>query len=312
MKIDIISGFLGAGKTTLIKKLLSEELSSEKIAIIENEYGEVSIDGNLFKDEKVEVKEISSGCICCSIKGDFKDSINEIIRDYAPTRIIVEPSGVAKLSEVISSINEAKIPDAKLNMIATVLDVNNFDSYFKNFGEFYKNQISNAKVVLLSRVDSLNAKEIVSISEKIKAINKNVRIITTPWSKLHSKRIIEIAELPKDKLDMEIKASKFSARLKASTSASQMFDNWGVETSISFDEKKLNLILNKLSDKERYGEVLRAKGIIPTKSGKWVQFDYVPNEVRIKNFSTDYTGRICVIGKNLNSDSLKNLFLNSK
>lgn len=312
MKIDIISGFLGAGKTTLIKKLLSEELSSEKVAIIENEYGEVSIDGNLFRDEKVEVKEISSGCICCSIKGDFKDSINEIIRDYAPTRIIVEPSGVAKLSEVISSINEAKIPDAKINMVATVLDVNNFDSYFKNFGEFYKNQISNAKIVMLSRVDCLSSKEIVSISEKIKSINKTARIITTPWNKLNAKRIIELAELPKEKLDMEIKVSKFSGRLKASTSAPQMFDNWGVETSISFDERNLKVILDKLSDKEKYGEVLRAKGIIPTKNGKWVQFDYVPNEVGIKNFSTDYTGRICVIGKDLNKDGLRKLFLNSK
>lgn len=312
MKIDIISGFLGAGKTTLIKKLLSEELSSEKVAIIENEYGEVAIDGNLFRDEKVEVKEISSGCICCSIKGDFKDSINEIIRDYAPTRIIVEPSGVAKLSEVISSINEAKIPDAKINMVATVLDVNNFDSYFKNFGEFYKNQISNAKIVMLSRVDCLSSKEIVSISEKIKSINKTARIITTPWNKLNAKRIIELAELPKEKLDMEIKVSKFSGRLKASTSAPQMFDNWGVETSISFDERNLKVILDKLSDKEKYGEVLRAKGIIPTKNGKWVQFDYVPNEVGIKNFSTDYTGRICVIGKDLNKDGLRKLFLNSK
>ena len=310
MKIDIISGFLGAGKTTLIKKILKEELYKEKIAIIENEYGEISIDGNLLRNEKIEVKEISSGCICCNIKGDFEESIKEIVNEYSPDRIIVEPSGVAKLSEIISSIKKVNIEGTKINMIITVLDVNNFDDYLINFGEFYRNQILNAKLIVLSRVEDIGNNRLNSILESIRKINKTASVITTKLDKLKASRIIEVGESTREKLDIEFKGLKPRARLRRGILSTEMFDNWGVETSIVFDEKRLNMILNKLSNKKEYGEVLRAKGIIPVKNGKWVQFDYVPNEININDYSSDYIGRICVIGKGIKKERLENLFLN--
>ncbi|MGL4654923.1 MAG: CobW family GTP-binding protein [Sarcina sp.] len=314
MKIDIISGFLGAGKTTLIKKLLSEELYKEKIAIIENEYGEVAIDGNLLRGEKVEVTEISSGCICCNIKGDFKDSIAQIVNDYKPDRIIVEPTGVAKLSEIISSVKEANTFNAKINIIATVVDVKNFEVYLKNFGEFYKNQIASANVILLSRTEGISESELLKVVDRVKAINKGSNIITTPLEKISAKRILEVASKPKEKLAIEFKRGVLQPKGITTTThnANEVFDNWGVETSKLFDEIKLKRLLTSLSKEEKYGKILRAKGIVPTKTGKWVQFDYVPGEVEIKRFSADYTGRLCVIGSNLNKEEIEKLFLNNK
>lgn len=313
MKIDIISGFLGAGKTTLIKKLLSEELSKEKVAIIENEYGEIAIDGNLLKGEGIEVTEISSGCICCNIKGDFKESITKIVNDYKPDRIIVEPTGVAKLSEIISSVKEAKIIDAKINMIATVIDVNNFEAYLKNFGEFYKNQISNANLILLSRSENISEKELLGIVDKVKSINKRCNIITTSLEKISAKRILEVASKPKEKLAIEFKRAVLQPKgIRNTHNTNITFDNWGTETSKVFDEMNLKNLLNNLSEEKSYGKILRAKGIVPTKTGKWVQFDYVPGEIEIKRFSADYTGRLCVIGSNLNKKAIEKLFLNNK
>ncbi|WP_297518679.1 GTP-binding protein [uncultured Clostridium sp.] len=314
MKIDIISGFLGAGKTTLIKKLLAEELYKEKIAIIENEYGEVAIDGSLLSGEKVEVTEISSGCICCNIKGDFKESIAQIVKDYKPTRIIVEPTGVAKLSEIIISVKEANTVNAKINMIATVVDVNNFWAYLRNFGEFYKNQIVSAGVILLSRAADVTELELFKVAEEIRILNKTANIITTPWDKISAKRIIEVGEMPREKLVTEFKKAtlKGKATVRIVHNANDVFDNWGVETSKLFDEATLKSLLNNLSKEGQFGKILRAKGIVPTKTGKWVQFDYVPGEVEIKRFSADYTGRVCVIGSNLNKKEIENLFLKNK
>lgn len=310
MKIDIISGFLGSGKTTLIKKLISEELYKEKIAIIENEYGEVAIDGNILRNEKIEVTEITSGCICCNIKGDFKDSMQEIVSKYNPDRIIVEPTGVAKLSEIISSVKEAKVRGAKINIIATVVDVNNFFAYLKNFGEFYKNQISNAGVILLSRVSDISESEVLKINDEIRKINKTANIITTDLNKLTAKRIIEVCEIPRVKIITEFKKNALKGKIsvKKNSLANDVFENWGSETSKHFDEINLEKLLNNLADEKVYGKVLRAKGIVPTKTGKWVQFDYVPGEVDIKRFSADYTGRVCVIGSSLNKLAIENLF----
>lgn len=314
MKIDIISGFLGAGKTTLIKKLLSEELYKEKIAIIENEYGEVAIDGNILKGENINIKEITSGCICCNIKGDFKESINEIINKYNPDRIIVEPTGVAKLSEVIKSIKDANISQGKINIIATVIDVNNFSSYLKNFGEFYKNQIANANVVLLTRVSQVIETELNNVSEEVRKINKNANIITTDLTKISSKRILEVGESRRENLAKEFKKATLKGKvtIKKNHYANDIFDNWGIETSKHFDEFKLKTILNKLSNEDKYGKILRAKGIVQTKTGKWIQFDYVPGEIDIKKFTADYTGRVCVIGSALNKAEIEELFLTRK
>lgn len=314
MKIDIISGFLGSGKTTLIKKLLADELCKEKIAIIENEYGEVAIDGNLLRNDKIEVKEITSGCICCSIKGDFRDSMHEIVAKYSPDRIIVEPTGVAKLSEIIESVKDAKVPKANINIVATIVDVNNFSAYLRNFGEFYKNQISNAKLILLSRVSNISESELLKINEEIRKLNSSANIITTDFNKLTSKRIIEIGEVPREKLITEFKKTVLKGKIsvKKNNKANDIFENWGTETSKSFDEITLKRLLDSLSNEEKYGKVLRAKGIVPTKTGKWVQFDYVPGEATIKRFSADYTGRVCVIGSSLNKTEIENLFLKKK
>lgn len=312
MKIDIISGFLGAGKTTLIQKLINEELYKEKIAIIENEYGEVAIDGKILSGGEIEVKEITSGCICCSIKGDFKDSIKEVIDKYNPDRIIIEPSGVAKFSEVISSIKEADLKNISINMKITLIDGNNYDYYSENFGEFYKNQIESAEMIILNRTEELSDEKVDSICEGIQKINKKTKILTTPLEKISAKRIMEVAAMPKEKLKLEIHGARGKLNFKVSNDAHNVFENIGIETTRTFNKYNLNKILNDLSNKELYGEVLRAKGIVAAENGQWVKFDYVPKTVDMKEFKSDYTGRICVIGKNLNKNKLKELFLKGR
>lgn len=312
MKIDIISGFLGAGKTTLIQKLINEELCKEKIAIIENEYGEIAIDGAILSDGEIEVKEITSGCICCSIKGDFKDSIKEVIDRYNPDRVIIEPSGVAKFSEVISSIKEAKLNNAEINMKITTVDAQNYKSYINNFGEFYKNQIAAAELIILNRTESMNPSEVDEICDGIKAVNSKLKIITTPLNEITAKRIMEVARVPKEKLGFEMQMFKGKTNLKISNDAHNIFENMGIETTKSFNRYKLDKLLKDLEKTDIYGEVLRAKGIVPIEDGKWIQFDYVPKSVDIKDFRSDYTGRICVIGKNLNKNNLRELFLKER
>lgn len=312
MKIDIISGFLGAGKTTLIQKLINEELCKEKIAIIENEYGEIAIDGAILSDGEIEVKEITSGCICCSIKGDFKDSIKEVIDRYNPDRVIIEPSGVAKFSEVISSIKEAKLNNIEMNMKITTVDAQNYKSYINNFGEFYKNQIAAAELIILNRTESMDPSEVDEICDGIKAINSKLKIITTPLNEITAKRIMEVARVPKEKLGFEMQMFKGKTNLKSNNDAHNVFENIGIETTRSFNRYKLDKLLKDLEKTDIYGEVLRAKGIVPIEDGRWIQFDYVPKSVDIKDFRSDYTGRICVIGKNLNKNNLRELFLKER
>ena len=297
MKIDIISGFLGAGKTTLIQKLIDEELYKEKIAIIENEYGEVAIDGTILSSGEIEVKEITSGCICCSITGDFKESIKEIVEKYKPERIIIEPSGVAKFSEVLSSIKSSNLNSVNINMKITLVDASNYKYYLDNFGEFYKNQLESAELIILNRTEALKTEEVDEICNSIKSIKSTLKIITTPLEKMTAKRIMEVAKMQKENLTHEMH---------------KVFENIGIETTKRFNKYKLNKLLNDLDRTDVYGEVLRAKGIVPIEDGKWIQFDYVPKNVDIKDFKSDYTGRICVIGKNLNKNNLKELFLKER
>lgn len=308
MKIDIISGFLGAGKTTLIKKLIKEELKKEKIAIIENEYGEVGIDGSLLKEEQIEVKEITSGCICCSIKGDFKDSILSIVNQYKPERIIVEPSGVAKFSEVLDGIKSANIPNARVNMKVAVVDAQNVEMYIRNFGEFYRNQILSANTIILSRTQYLNHTSLDNICTILKSINKNCELITTPWEELTSKRILEVCEQKVEKL-ITTTLKKPTLASRPGASAVEVFDNWAIETSKIFNKNEIKNILHKLENDKRLGEVLRVKGIVNSTSGQWIKFDFVPNDTQITDYTSDYTGRICVIGKDLNKEYIKELFL---
>lgn len=315
MKIDIISGFLGAGKTTLIKKLLKEALSNEKIAIIENEYGEVGIDGNLLKGEKIDVKEITSGCICCSITGDFKEAIIEIIEQYKPDRIIIEPSGVAKLSQVIEPINDLiKLGNMKLNTQIVVIDVNNLSTYIDNFGEFYINQIINAKTIIFSRTQDANDEEIMYGAKAIRKLNPRCSIITTPWNYISAKRILEVAEFKVEELIKEVKSVKKplnnmyfmkNYNMKNDTS----FESWGEETPKIFSKREIEKILKKFSENDDYGTILRAKGVVKIDKNNWILFDYVPNEIKIKPIECDYTGRICIIGVNLKKEKIRRLFL---
>lgn len=318
MKIDIISGFLGAGKTTLIKKLIKEELSKEKVAIIENEYGDVGIDGNLLRMENIEVKEITSGCICCTITGDFKDAISQIIKDYRPERIIIEPSGVAKLSQVINSIDpKSGIKGARINMKIAVVDIQNLESYVRNFGEFYTNQIINANTIMLSRTQYSNIKELTHASMAIKKLNPTCSIITTPWEEISAVRILEVAENRAKDIINEVNLIKMPLNLPAlrsksksnHNSADDTFENWGEQTPKIFSLEELRYILNSLDNFRVYGEVLRAKGIVRIEGNRWVQFDYVPKDIQIRDFQSDYTGRICVIGSKLKKESIRRLFL---
>ena len=198
-KVDIISGFLGAGKTTFIKKLLAEALSGEKVVLIENEFGEIGIDGGFLKDSGIEVREMNSGCICCSLVGDFASSLKEILTKYTPDRVIIEPSGVGKLSDVMRAVAdvEEELPVAG-NSAVTLVDVKKAKLYIKNFGEFFNNQVQYAKTIVLSRTDVADQKKIDEAIQLIREINKDATIITTPLADLSGEKLLEILEHPID------------------------------------------------------------------------------------------------------------------
>ncbi len=195
-KIDIISGFLGAGKTTLIKKLLEEAYKGEKVVLIENEFGEIGIDGGFLKDAGVEITEMNSGCICCSLVGDFGKSLKEVLERFSPNRVIIEPSGVGKLSDVIKAVQDVKeeLPDAKLNSFSTVVDVTKASMYMKNFGEFFNNQVESAKTIILSRTQKFDAAKTEITAEKLRAQNPGAVLITTPWDEIDGKVILAAME----------------------------------------------------------------------------------------------------------------------
>ncbi len=323
-KIDIISGFLGAGKTTLIKKLLEEKLNNEKLAIIENEFGEIGIDGSILKKSNIEVKEINSGCICCTLVGDFGKAIEEIILKYRPDRIIIEPSGVGKLSDVIKACDTPKLKDLLIiNMVITVVDVLKYQVYLANFGEFFENQIVNAKTIILSRTQKTDSKKLESIVNSIHKLNNKANVITTSWESLNSGLIISVAEQDSSlSLEEQMKETKkvvlnrhkhydgckCGCKHSHNNNADEVFDVWGVETPKVFEEKELKDILDILGNEKMYGMILRSKGILQISTEKWLQFDYVPGEYDIKDTTADYTGRLCVIGKDLNKDELCKLF----
>jgi G3E family GTPase len=313
VKIDIISGFLGAGKTTLIKKLISEELYKEKVAIIENEFGEVSIDGSILKSTKVEVKEINSGCICCSIIGDFKRALLEVIERYTLDRIIIEPSGIAKLSEIIKVCNSEELKLlSEVNMIITVVDILKYDMYLANFGEFYKNQLINAKTIMLSRSQKVSLERLVNIKEKLDNINNKAFVVTTPWDNLNARRIMEISEgYQRESIEKEVNIFKKAAvntSYRIEKEISGAFESLGFETAKRFSSTVIKGLLDKISNEKIYGNVLRAKGIVELDKGEWIQFDYVPEEYDMRKTVPDFSGRICIIGLNLNKKSLKKLF----
>ncbi|WP_414151143.1 CobW family GTP-binding protein [Acetobacterium carbinolicum] len=306
-KIDIISGFLGAGKTTLIKKLLEEAFIEEKVVLIENEFGEVGIDGALFKDYKIQITEMNSGCICCSIAGDFGAALKEILALDTADRIIIEPSGVGKLSDVINGCQNAlKGAAAQLNMCVTVVDATKYKVYVKNFTEFYTNQLANAKAIILSRSQKVNEDTIEMIIKDLRRINPHAQIISTDWQELDGSKIKEIGELTDnvEALHSLINPTKHTHASHHHTD--EVFSVWGRETAKTFERNKIESVLKQLKHLE--GTILRAKGIIKVEKNQWLQFDYVPDETFIKDIKPDYIGRICVIGEQINDVQITELF----
>lgn len=340
IKIDIVSGFLGAGKTTLIRKLIKEELSNEKIVLIENEFGEIGIDSGFLKDCGIEIKEMNSGCICCSLVGDFATSLQEVIKTYHPDRIIIEPSGVGKLSDVIKAIRQLEDDNELcLNSKVAVVDAVKAKMYCKNFGEFYVNQIEHANTIILSRTGIIDESAVVGCVELLRTYNKTATIITTPWELLNSKKIVDAIE-GKGKLEEQVtctcgchhehedscheeschehschehschehECNENHEHQGHHHHADEIFSSWGIETPKVYKKKQLENILQQLRKEEEFGMVLRAKGMVPTEDGTWIYFDYVPEETSLKDGEPDYTGKVCVIGTGLLEHKLELLF----
>ena len=326
-KIDVISGFLGAGKTTLIKKLLEEAIAGEQVVLIENEFGEIGIDGGFLKDSGIEIREMNSGCICCSLVGDFGKSLQEVITRYQPQRVLIEPSGVGKLSDVMKAVRDVSADlDVALNSSVTVVDVKKCKMYMKNFGEFFNNQIEYAGNIVLSRTDIAEPEKIEAAVALIREHNQTASVITTPLSQLTGAQLLEIIEKPDTMME------ELMAQVKEEHEhhhhhhdgecdcgchdhdhhhhhADEIFTSWGIETTVPCTREKLEGILEKLAETTAFGEVLRAKGMLPTEvKGQWLYFDLVPEQYEIREGGPDYTGKVCVIGARLKEEELKQAF----
>ena len=375
-KIDIISGFLGAGKTTFIKKLLEEAISGEQVVLIENEFGEIGIDGGFLKDSGIEIREMNSGCICCSLVGDFGTSLAEVLTQYRPERIIIEPSGVGKLSDVMKAVIDVSADmDVELNSAVTIVDAAKCKMYMKNFGEFFNNQIENAGTIVLSRTDITDASKIQKDVDMIREKNANAVIITTPLDQLGGSQLLEIIEKKDTMLDdllAEVRESRHVHDHGEESfahhhhdhdgeccghhdhgeechdhrhhghdgechdhhhgeechdhhhdgcgcghdhhdhhhhHADEVFTSWGMETIVPVTYEQLEDILKRLSSTRELGDVLRAKGMLPTENpGEWLYFDLVPEQYEIRQGKPDYTGKVCVIGASLKEEELNSVF----
>lgn len=377
-QIDIVSGFLGAGKTTLIKKLLKEALNGQKVVLIENEFGEIGVDGGFLKEAGIEIKEMNSGCICCSLVGDFGTSLKEVMTTYAPERILIEPSGVGKLSDVMKAVMDVDMgSDVVLNSAVAVVDASKCKMYIKNFGEFFINQIEHAGTIILSRTQNISEEKLDKAIELIREHNAKATIITTPWDKLEGEDILKTIEGAKD-LEKELMEQVNKEHHEhhhdhdheccghehhhdhdheccghdhhhehddheccghdhhhehehhehhehhdgecscgchdhhdhhGHHHADEVFTSWGLETPHEFTKEEIDSILASLEDEKAYGFILRSKGMVPMKgSDEWIYFDYVPGEAEIRTGKPDVTGKICVIGSQINEAALAELF----
>ena len=388
-KIDIISGFLGAGKTTFIKKLLQEAISGEQVVLIENEFGEIGIDGGFLKDSGIEIREMNSGCICCSLVGDFGKSLSEVLTKYKPDRIIIEPSGVGKLSDVMKAVIDVSADmDVALNSAVTIVDAAKCKMYMKNFGEFFNNQIENAGTVVLSRTDITDTAKIQKDVEMIREKNPKAAIVTTPLAELGGSQLLEIIEKRDTMLDDLLEEVRESHHHHDDDDdcccghdhdhehhhdhdedeehehhhhhdhdddcccghddehhhdhdedeehehhhhhdhdddcccghdhdhdhhhhhhADEAFTSWGMETIVPVTKDQLEDILKRLAETKEFGDVLRAKGMLPTENpGEWLYFDLVPEQYEIRDGKPDYTGKVCVIGASLKEEELNKVF----
>ena len=390
-KIDIISGFLGAGKTTFIKKLLEEAIAGEQVVLIENEFGEIGIDGGFLKDSGIEIREMNSGCICCCLVGDFGTSLAEVLTKYHPDRVIIEPSGVGKLSDVMKAVRDVAAEiEVTLNSAVTIVDAAKCKMYMKNFGEFFNNQIENAGTIVMSRTDVVAADKVQKAVELLREHNAKAAIITTPCSQLTGAQLLEIIEKP-DTMEEDLLKEVMERHEhehehhhehhgphhhdhdgecgcgehghehehhgphhhdhdgecgcgehghdhehhgphhhdhdhahgdacgcgcghdhEGHHHADEVFTSWGAEHVAPIQKEELDAILDELANGDEYGEVLRAKGMVPAEgSGEWFYFDLVPDEYEIRTGQPEYTGKVCVIGANLNEEALKNAFVRS-
>ena len=372
-KIDIISGFLGAGKTTLIKKLLEEVFADEKVVLVENEYGEVGIDGGFLKEAGIEIKELNSGCICCSLVGDFSRSLKEVIETYTPDRILIEPSGVGKLSDVMTSVKEMEEKfDVKLNALVTVVNAKKAVKQLRAFGEFFGNQVENATTIVLSRTQEMEQEPLDVCIALLRERNPKAAIVTTPWDQITGQQMLDVVESQRSFMDEMM--AEFEAEHHHDHDhdhdhdhehhhdhdhdhdhdhehhhdhdhdhehhhdhdhehehhhdhdhehehehhhhhdhdghhhADDIFTSWGIETPHKYTKEGIEEILKTFIDTETYGEVLRAKGMVPAEDGTWIYFDMVPGDYEIREGAPEYTGRLCVIGTDLDEAGLEKLF----
>ena len=406
-RIDIFSGFLGAGKTTLIRKLIAEGYQNEKLVLIENEFGEIAIDGGFLQDAGVQITEMNSGCICCTLVGDFTKALKQVINDYAPDRILIEPSGVGKLSDVAAAVE--RVEGAHIGAMVTVVDAGKAKMYMRNFGEFFNDQVSNADLIVMSRTDTAKPEKTLEATEILKSLNDKAGLITTPWEQLSGAQIL--AAMDENGLKAELEAMEHEHHHHHHHDedecddpecechhhhddddddehehchhhehegdeechhhhhhgegegcphdhdddddehehhhhhhhhedgeecddpecechhhhdddddehehhhhhhhhhADEIFQSWGMETPKKFSEEELRGILAQLEDADRFGAVLRAKGIVDASDGEWIYFDYVPGEIDLRRGAAAVTGRFCVIGSHINESALKELF----
>lgn len=324
-KVDIISGFLGAGKTTFIKLLIENVFAGEKLVLIENEFGEIGIDGGFLKDAGIEITEMNSGCICCTLVGDFSKALRKVIEEYHPDRVLIEPSGVGKLSDVSKAIEHVKKEaDIEIEGRITIVDGKKAKLYLKNFGEFFKDQVAYANTIVVSRTQMMEDHSIEECVKMLREENKEASIISTSWDKL-SKEAIEHALSPNTQLEGIFEEEKCPVcshehhhegacgcghehHHHHHHHADEIFTSWGQETAHKYTEGELDFLLKALSETEGYGTILRAKGIVEMENGAWKQFDLVPQEYEVRESAADYTGRLCVIGTDLKEDELTKLF----
>ena len=340
-KIDVYSGFLGAGKTTLIKKMIKEAYAGQKLVLIENEFGEIGIDGGFLQDAGIQITEMNSGCICCSLVGDFGKALEQVIADYAPDRILIEPSGVGKLSDVRKAVEKVVRDGVELGNLVTVADAGKCKMYMKNFGEFYNNQVETAGTIILSRTDSISEEKLHTCLHLLQEKNPNAVIVTTPWDQLNGEQILAAMEKGNTLMqELEHEAHEHEHHHDHDEEccchdhehehhhhdhdeecgcgchdhdhhhhhhADEVFTSWGVETAKKFTEEEIENALNAF-DEGKFGIVLRAKGIVPSVEGQWIHFDYVPEEHNVRRGGADVTGRLCVIGSKMVEDHLTELF----
>ncbi|URN83187.1 CobW family GTP-binding protein [Acetobacterium wieringae] len=316
IQIDIFSGFFGAGKTTLIKKLIDENVYSKKITLIENEFGEIPIDGAFLKKYNIEIKEIKAGCICCSTVIDFTNTLREIIKSKETERIIIEPSGVGKLSEIVKIVKILEEDnDIHLNLVIAAVDVTMYEEFTELFSEFYGDQIIHASTILLSRTQNVDDEGLGKVVSKIREINDTASIVTTPWDDLSGIELIGLSEADGQQISRDEDLSAFDLEFDDDDHDHDdddhnhdIFTSWGIETPKIFPVTQLESIFESLKDEAIFGKVVRSKGKVQIDGVNWVEFDFVPNALEIRASEPDEIGRITVIGHDLNQAILDTVF----